>query len=142
MYRVGNTSIDLTATIDAPEQIQYGKDRYQNEVRRLYGVLDKHLKDAGSSYLVGEQCTIADIAHWGWITLSRWCGVELSEFPTLQAWEERMLARPALEKGRQVPDKHHRELLQDPEAIKAFEARGRAFYKQQAGEGKKVAEGS
>ena len=48
----------------APEQIEYGINRYQNETRRLYGVLDKHLKDAGTEYLVGNKCTIADIAHW------------------------------------------------------------------------------
>lgn len=48
----------------APEQIEYGINRYQNETRRLYSVLDKHLSDAGSEYLVGDKCTIADIAHW------------------------------------------------------------------------------
>lgn len=47
----------------APEQIEYGINRYQNETRRLYGVLDKHLSDAGTEYLVGKY-TIADIAHW------------------------------------------------------------------------------
>lgn len=48
----------------APEQIEYGINRYQNETRRLYGVLDKHLSDAKTEYLVGDKCTIADIAHW------------------------------------------------------------------------------
>jgi glutathione S-transferase len=48
----------------APERIEYGVNRYQNETRRLYGVLDKHLQDAGTEYLVGDKCTIADIAHW------------------------------------------------------------------------------
>jgi glutathione S-transferase len=96
----------------------------------LYGVLDTHLKDAGTEYLVGNKCTIADIAHWGWITLSRWAGVELSDFPTLKEWEERMLSRPAVEKGRHVPDKHHREILQDPKMMEEFEKRGKAFYRQ------------
>lgn len=86
----------------AAEYNEYAANRYQNELKRLYGVLEKHLKDTGNDYLVGDKCTIADIAHWGWITLSRWAGVELSDFPTLQKWEERMLARPAVEKGRQV----------------------------------------
>ena len=45
-------------------------------------------------------------------TLCRWAGIELDEFPTLKAWEERMFARPALEKGRQVPDRHQREMMQ------------------------------
>jgi glutathione S-transferase len=52
----------------APEKIEYGINRYQNETRRLYGVLDEHLKKSTSGYLVGDRCTIADIAHWGWVT--------------------------------------------------------------------------
>lgn len=41
-----------------------------------------------------------------------------------------MLARPAVEKGRHVPDKHHREILQDPKMMEEFEKRGKAFYRQ------------
>lgn len=51
----------------APEKIEYGVNRYQNETRRLYGVLNEHLKKSTSGYLVGDRCTIADIAHWGWV---------------------------------------------------------------------------
>lgn len=51
----------------APETIEYGINRYQNETRRLYGVLDTHLQKSSSRYLVGDRCTIADIAHVGWI---------------------------------------------------------------------------
>ncbi len=65
------------------------------------------------------------------ITLSRWSGVELADYPTLKAWEERVLARPAVEKGRHVPDKHHREILQDTKLMAAFEKRGKDFYRQQ-----------
>ncbi|QIW98687.1 hypothetical protein AMS68_004205 [Peltaster fructicola] len=114
------------------QPIQYAIDRYQGEVRRLYGIVDKHLKDSASLYLVGDKCTIADISLWGWVTVARWAGIELSEFPVLMQWEARMFKRPAVEKGRQVPDKHHRELLQDPEAMAAFEQRGRDFYKKLA----------
>ncbi|KAK5168110.1 Glutathione S-transferase 2 [Saxophila tyrrhenica] len=114
----------------AKDDHEYAATRYQNEVKRLYGVLDKHLRDVGSDYIVGSKMTIADIAHWGWITLSRWAKVELSDFPTLKAWEERVLARPAVEKGRHVPDKHHREILQDPKMMEEFEKRGKAFYRQ------------
>lgn len=48
----------------APEDIPYGINRYQNETRRLYGVLDKHLADTGNDWLVGDRYSIADIAHW------------------------------------------------------------------------------
>ena len=90
----------------APEKIEYGISRYQNETRRLYGVLDKHLATSSSGYLVGDRCTIADIAHWGWVAAAGWAGVDIDEFPHLKAWEERMLARPGVEKGRHVPDPH------------------------------------
>lgn len=49
---------------DLPEQ--YSKDRYINETRRLYRTLDKHFSDAQTDYLVGDKCTIADIAISSW----------------------------------------------------------------------------
>ncbi|RDW83292.1 putative disulfide bond reductase yfcG [Coleophoma crateriformis] len=103
----------------APEHIEYGINRYKNETRRLYGVLDKHLESSTSGYLVGDKCTIADIAHWGWVTAAFWAGVDIDEFPALKAWDDRMLARPGVEKGRHVPDPHRmKELQKDPDAIK------------------------
>lgn len=42
----------------APEHIEYGVKRYQNETLRLYGVLDKHLRDSNQDYLVGNKCTV------------------------------------------------------------------------------------
>lgn len=103
----------------APEHIEYGINRYQNETRRLYGVLDKHLQTSKSGYLVGDKCTIADIAHWGWVTAAFWAGVDIDEFPALKAWDDRMLTRPGVEKGRHIPDPHRmKELQKDPDAIK------------------------
>jgi len=46
--------------------VEYGVKRYVNETRRLYGVLNTQLEKSTSGYLVGDKCTIADIAHWGW----------------------------------------------------------------------------
>lgn len=112
----------------APEQIEYGINRYRNETRRLYGVLDRHLAEGSKEYLVGNKCTIADIAHWGWVTGAGWAGVDLDEFPHLKAWEERMLARPGVEKGRHVPDRHNmKELLSDKAKMEAHAAKGRAW---------------
>lgn len=51
----------------APERIEYGVNRYVNETRRLYGVLNTQLEKSTSGYLVGDRCTIADIAHWGFV---------------------------------------------------------------------------
>lgn len=53
----------------APEKIQYGIDRYKAETRRLYRTLDDTLKKSTSGYLVGDRCTIADIASWGWVAV-------------------------------------------------------------------------
>ena len=112
----------------AGEQIPYAIKRYQDELRRLYSVLETHLKTTGRPYLVGEKCTIADIAHWGWICLSAWAGVELDEFPMLVEWEDRMAKRPGVEKGRHVPEPHtHKELLKDKAKMKEMEERGKAF---------------
>lgn len=66
-------------------------------------MLDKHLA-TGGPYLVGDRCTIADIAHWGWIDAGGWAGIDLDEFPALKAWDERMWSRPAVKKGADVPE--------------------------------------
>lgn len=78
-------------------------------------MLDHHLSQSTSGYLVGDRCTIADISHWGWVAAAGWAGVDIDDFPHLKAWEERMLARPGVEKGRHVPVPHTiKELLKDP----------------------------
>ncbi|KAK8054254.1 hypothetical protein PG996_013555 [Apiospora saccharicola] len=87
----------------APEKIQYGIDRYQNETRRLYRVIDTHLAKSPSGYLVGDRVTIADISCWGWVKAGSWAGIELDEFPALKAWMEKLRARPAFEQGADVP---------------------------------------
>lgn len=51
----------------APEKIQYGISRYQNETRRLYRVMDTALAKSNSGFLVGDRCTIADMSCWGWV---------------------------------------------------------------------------
>ncbi|KAI0443931.1 glutathione S-transferase [Xylaria telfairii] len=96
----------------APEKIQYGIDRYKAETRRLYRTLDETLKKSTSGYLVGDRCTIADIASWGWVAVGRGSGVDPKEFPALQEWVLRMLKRPGVEKGRHVPTTHNYESVQ------------------------------
>ncbi|GIZ39337.1 hypothetical protein CKM354_000272400 [Cercospora kikuchii] len=115
----------------APEKIEYGINRYQNETRRLYGVLDKHLESAKTPYLVGDKCTIADIAHWGWISAGGWAGIDIDAFPTLKAWEERMWAREAVQKGANIPDPYKmKELLADKEQMEKKAAEARAWIQQ------------
>ncbi|KAI0552119.1 glutathione S-transferase [Xylaria curta] len=96
----------------APEKIQYGIDRYKSETRRLYRTLEDALKKSTSGYLVGDRCTIADIACWGWVAVGKSSGVDPKGFPVLQEWVERMLKRPGVEKGRHVPLPHNYESIQ------------------------------
>ena len=112
----------------APERIDYGVARYVNETRRLYRVLDKHLADSKSGYLVGDHISIADITTIGWVMSAGWAGVEIAEFPNLQAWEERMMQRSGVERGRHIPDPHRiKELMQDKEAVDRHAAHSRAW---------------
>ncbi|KAF2015570.1 glutathione S-transferase II [Aaosphaeria arxii CBS 175.79] len=87
----------------APERIAYGMQRYTGETERLVGILDNHLKD--TDYLVGNKYSIADIASFGWVNALRFSGVEISDFPNVEAWWKRISERPAVQKGLAVPAK-------------------------------------
>lgn len=77
--------------------------RYTGETERLVGILDNHLKD--TDYLVGNKYSIADIASFGWVNILRFSGVDLDAFPNLKAWWERIVSRPAVQKGMSIPQK-------------------------------------
>ncbi|KAJ5887834.1 hypothetical protein N7495_007875 [Penicillium taxi] len=112
----------------APERIEYGVNRYVNETRRLYGVLDKHLAQSKSGYLVGDHISIADISHWGWVASAGWAGIDIDEFPNLKAWEELLAQRPGIKKGRDVPSPHNvKELIKDKDTAKKFAAEGQKW---------------
>ena len=112
----------------APERIEYGIKRYSNEIRRLYGVLEKHLKDTKQDYLVGNKCTIADIAHFGWVYMAGYGNIDIGEFPTLKAWEDRMAARPGVDRGNNVPEPSKwKEMINDKEKMNRFAAHGAAW---------------
>jgi len=83
-----------------PEKIQPAIDRYQAEVRRLFGVLDARL--AGHEYLAGDY-SIADIANWAWVRTRRWSGVDLEGLPHLERWMRQLAARPACQRGIEIP---------------------------------------
>jgi GST-like protein len=91
-----------------PEKIQPAIDRYQNEVKRLFTVVDTHLAD--NEYLVDEY-SIADIANWCWIRSHEWSGVEIDDLPNLKRWKSLIDARPAARKGVDVPMPVDREKL-------------------------------
>lgn len=83
-----------------PEKISAAIERYQNETRRLYGVLDTRLKD--HEYLAGDY-SIADIANWSWVRSYAWAGLDLAGLPNLARWLEQLAARPACQRGILVP---------------------------------------
>ena len=80
----------------APEKVEYGINRYTNEVNRLYGVMNKRL--AERDYLAGPY-SIADIACVGWARGWKRMGQEISDFPHLARWLDVVLTRPAVQRG-------------------------------------------
>ncbi|MBU3671597.1 MAG: glutathione S-transferase family protein [Sinobacteraceae bacterium] len=100
----------------APRKIPYAIDRYRNETLRLYGVMDRRLKQV--EYLAGPY-SIADMATWPWMRV-RWLHrIELGEFPNVQRWYEAIAARPAVQRAMEVLAKS--EKIGNPDA-KAREA--------------------
>lgn len=101
----------------APEQLQYAIDRYTNEARRIYNVIDKRLSEV--PYLADDY-SIADIAVFPWLIPYKLQGQELEDFPNLKRWYDGINERPAVKKGLAVmselrqqrpPDKQAWEVL-------------------------------
>jgi GST-like protein len=84
----------------APEPIPYAIDRYTNETRRIYGVMDKRLGTA--AHLAGDY-SIADMACYPWIARHEWQTIDLAEFPNVKRWFDELGQRPAVQKGMAVP---------------------------------------
>ena len=82
--------------IYAPEQVPYAIARYTNEVNRLYGVMNRRLE--GRDYLAGAY-SIADMACIGWARAWERQGQTITDFPHVERWIDRMLARPAVARG-------------------------------------------
>ena len=82
------------------DEIPYGTERYGNESKRLYGVMDRHL--GGHAYLADEY-SIADIATYPWVARHEWHRVDLAQFPNVKRWYDAVGARPAVQKGMAVP---------------------------------------
>ena len=85
----------------APERVQYAVDRYGAEARRIYGVLESRLD--GRSWLAGDDYSIADIATFPWIARHDWQRIELADYPQVKRWFDALCARPAVQRGMEVP---------------------------------------
>jgi GST-like protein len=84
----------------APEKIEYAINRYANEAKRLYGVLDRQL--AKHKHVAGSQYSIADMAIWPWARSHKNHRIDLAEFPHVGEWFERVGKRPAVQRAVQV----------------------------------------
>lgn len=82
----------------APEKIPYAIERYVNETRRLYSVLNKQL--AEREFITGEY-SIADMACYPWIVPHEGQRQNLEDFPGLKRWFEAIEARPAVQRAYQ-----------------------------------------
>ena len=80
----------------APERIGYATERYVNETKRLYAVLDKQL--FGQNYVAGEY-SIADMAIFPWILRYEWQQIDINDYPNVKAYMERIQARPAVQRA-------------------------------------------
>ena len=82
--------------VDDPEKVAYGVARYNNEVNRLLGVMERRFD--GRDYLAGEY-SIADIASYPWVKIAGVFDQDMGNFPRVQAWLDRIAARPAVQRG-------------------------------------------
>lgn len=89
-----------------PGKAPYAEERYSNEARRLYRVLNTRLE--GRDYVAGDGAglyTIADMAIWPWISRHDFQRIDLADFPNVAAWYKRVGARPGVQRGYHVPSK-------------------------------------
>ena len=84
----------------APEKIEYAFNRYTNETKRLYGVMDRQL--SSQKFIACNQYTVADIAIYPWVRSWEDQGIEWADFPHLKRWFDLSSERPAVQRGVQV----------------------------------------
>ena len=97
--------------IYAPEKLEYAINRYTNEARRLYAVMDKRL--GKSRYIGGPAYTIADIAIFPWLRSWKNQGIDWNDYPQLKGWFDEMAARPAVQRGVEVLASRRKPLVGD-----------------------------
>jgi GST-like protein len=115
MFQMGGLGPMLGQThhfrVYAPHKIDYAVNRYTNEAKRLYGVMDTQL--GKSAYLAGDDYTIADIAAFPWTRSWQNQGIELADYPNVKRWHEAIAARPAVQRGVEVLASARRALTDD-----------------------------
>jgi glutathione S-transferase len=87
----------------APVKSEYGQKRYLDETKRLFDVLEIRLKE--SPYLAGDKYTIADICSVGWVRSGeKGLKIDLNAWPAMKKWLDKIVARPAVQKGLKLPE--------------------------------------
>ena len=104
-----------------PEKIQPAIDRYQNECRRLFEVLDTHL---GNNEWLADDYSIADIANWCWVRTHKWSGASVDGLDNLDRWVNVMRDQPGMSAGLDVPFSLGN-LLDDEEEAEKFKSNAR-----------------
>ena len=104
-------------SMDPPQDLPYAKDRYRNEVERLYGVLDRRLADRD---FVAGAYSIADMAIWPWASLWEGQQQDIAAFPHMKAWLDRVYARPAVQAGRGLAKEFRADINADKAAQKVL----------------------
>jgi GST-like protein len=117
MFQMGSVGPMLGQThhfrMYAPEKLEYAINRYSNEARRLYGVIDRRLSQ--SAWLGGADYSIADIATFPWLRSWENQGIVLAEYQHLQAWFNKIAERPAVQRGVKVMAELRRPITSDKE---------------------------
>ena len=85
----------------AKEPVPYAIARYTRETRRLYGVLNDRLKDRA---FLADGYSVADIATYPWVARYEWHKTDLNDFPHVKRWFDAISARPAVQRGMNVPE--------------------------------------
>ena len=84
-------------------KVPYAEERYLTENKRIYGVLDRRLAEC--AYLGGDAYSIADVATFPWIARWDWQTMNLNDYPNLKRWYLELAARPAVQRGFDIPSK-------------------------------------
>lgn len=95
--------------IYAPEPVEYAINRYTNEAKRLYRVMEKQL--AANPYIAGDNYSIADMALYPWVHRWERQGIELSDYPAVHHWFTQLSARPAVSRAMNVLSDQAKPLL-------------------------------
>jgi len=108
--------------IYAPEKIPYAIDRYTNEAKRLYGVMDKQL--ALGPYIAGNTYSIADMAIYPWLRNWKNQGIDWADYPRLKDWFDLIGERPAVKRGCDILADLRKPLQNDQKAMETLFGKG------------------